>query len=146
MAVNNATICGNITRDMEVRTTNSGYAIGEFSVAVNERRKNQQGQWEDDPQFFDCKVLGDRATKLAPYLTKGTKATVSGKLKQDRWEDQQGNKRSKVYILVNDIEFMSRSNSQPTAQPAQQPQAQQAVQEQWQGAQVSAYADDDLPF
>lgn len=160
MAINSVTISGNITRDMEVHTNNNGYSFGEFSVAVNERRKNQQGEWEDKPHFFDCKMLGDRAPKIAPYLTKGTKVAVIGKLQQDRWEDKNGGgKRSKVYILVNDIEFMSRGYndtaraSQPTAQQNSMPmgqnmaqQAQQAVQQQWQGAVVSPYADADLPF
>lgn len=109
--VNNATISGNLCRDIEVRRTQSGFAIGEFSVAVNERVKNSQsGEYEDYANFIDCKLLGKRCESLERYLVKGTKATVQGRLHQERWESKEGKKMSKLILIVDDLEFMSRGD------------------------------------
>lgn len=108
--INTTTIAGNLTRDIELRSTASGFTIGFMTVAVNDRIKNKQtGEYEDKPYFFDAKLLGTRAEKLAQYLTKGTKVTVQGKLVQERWEDNAGNRRSRVCILVDDLDFTPRS-------------------------------------
>ena len=118
MAINYVTIAGNLARDLELKVTKTGYPIGNFTVAVNERRKNSQtDEWEDHPHFFDCVLLGARAEKLAPYMAKGLKVAVAGKLQQQRWETEEGQKRSKVEILVNDIELMARSDK-AQAKPA----------------------------
>ena len=133
--VNSVTISGNLTRDIELRATPSGYPVGGFSVAVNERRKQQDGSWEDYPNYFDCTLLGDRAQKLQQYLAKGTKVTVSGKLRQRRWNDKEtGKARSAVEIVVDGLEFMSRRDEgaqqapQAYAPQAYQPAPQQAPQ------------------
>jgi single-strand DNA-binding protein len=107
MSINKVTISGNLTRDMEVRSTASGLAIGGFGIAVNDRRKNQQtGEWEDYPNFIDCKLFGSRAEKLQPYLVKGAKVALAGKLSWSQWE-KDGQKRSKLEVVVDDIELMS---------------------------------------
>jgi single-strand DNA-binding protein len=85
-------------------------------VAVNDRRKNQQtGEWEDVPNFVDCVVFGTRAEKLAQYLSKGTKVAIEGKLRWSQWE-KDGAKRSKLEVIVDEIEFMSRGGSQQQRQ------------------------------
>lgn len=124
MAVNSVTLAGNLTRDPELRTTQSGSSVLSMGVAVNERRKNQQtGEWEDIPNFFDLTMFGNRAEKIAPYLTKGTKVTVQGRLHYSSWQAQDGSKRSKVDVIVDEIEFMSRGQQQA---PRQAPPMQQA--------------------
>ena len=102
-------ITGNLTRDSELRTTPSGMFVLGFGVAVNDRRKNNQtGQWEDRPVFVDCVMFGTRAEKIAPYLVKGTKVSVEGKLSYSSWEDRNtGQKRSKIEVVVDEFEFMS---------------------------------------
>lgn len=102
-------ITGNLTRDSELRTTPSGAFVLNLGVAVNERRKNNQtGQWEDRPVFVDCVMFGTRAEKIAPYLVKGTKVAVDGRLRYSSWEDKgSGQKRSKLDVTVDEIEFMS---------------------------------------
>lgn len=107
MSINHVTLAGNLTRDMELRSTASGYEVGSFGLAVNERRKNGE-EWEDVPNFFDCTMFGTRAAKLAQYLKKGTKACVSGKLRWSQWQAKDGSNRSKVEVVVDDVEFMSR--------------------------------------
>lgn len=94
-------------QDPELRSTASGLPVLGFSVAVNDRRKNQQtGEWEDHPNFVDCTLFGSRAEKLQPYLVKGTKVAIAGKLSWSQWE-KDGQKRSKIEVIVDDVELMS---------------------------------------
>ena len=107
MSINRVMISGNLTRDAEVRSTQSGMAILGFGVAVNDRRKNQQtGEWEDYPNFVDCTMFGTRAEKLQPYLAKGAKVAIEGKLRYSSWE-KDGQRRSKLEVVVDELEFMS---------------------------------------
>lgn len=108
MSINRVMISGNLTRDPELRSTAGGTSVLNFGVAVNDRRKNQQtGEWEDYANFINCVMFGKRADALAQYLTKGLKVAIEGKLSYSQWESQQGEKRSKVEVLVDEIEFMS---------------------------------------
>ena len=91
-----------------------------FGVAVNDRAKNQQtGEWEDRPNFVDCVMFGTRAEAVGRYLSKGAKVAIEGKLRWSQWQTQDGSKRSKLEVIVDEIEFMSRSEQQGGA-PAQQ--------------------------
>lgn len=111
MSINRAIISGNLTRDPELRSTASGLPVLGFGVAVNDRRKNQQtGEWEDYPNFIDCTMFGARAESLSKYLSKGTKVSIEGKLRWSQWE-REGQKRSKIEVIVDELEFMSSRNS-----------------------------------
>ena len=106
--INKVMLAGNLTRDAELRHTNSGFPILEMGIAVNERRKNSQtGDWEDRPNFFNMKMLGERGEKISQYLTKGKKVAVVGRLEYRSWESNSGEKRSAVEVVVEEIEFMS---------------------------------------
>jgi single-strand DNA-binding protein len=108
MSINRVVISGNLTRDPELRSTGSGMAILQMGIAVNDRRKNQQtGEWEDVPNFFDVVVFGQRGESLSRFLSKGSKVAIEGKLRWRSWETPEGDKRSKVEIIADDIEFMS---------------------------------------
>ena len=108
MSINRVAISGNLTRDAELRSTASGLAVLSFGVAVNDRRKNAQtGEWEDCPNFIDCIMFGSRAESLSDHLAKGAKVAVEGKLRWSQWE-RDGQKRSKIEVVVEEIEFMSR--------------------------------------
>ena len=121
MSINHAVISGNLTRDFELRATQSGNPIGTFSVAVNDRRRNPQtGEWEDVPNYIDCVIFGNRAQALAQYLTKGSKVAVEGKLRWSQWE-KDGQKRSKIEVVVDEVEFLSRGQGQNAPQGAPQP-------------------------
>lgn len=110
MSINRAIISGNLTRDPELRRTQSGMAILSIGVAVNDRRRNSQtGEWEDYANFIDCKVFGNRAEGLANILTKGMKVAIEGKLSWSQWE-RDGQKRSKIEVVVDELEFMSSRN------------------------------------
>ena len=134
MSINRVNISGNLTRDPEVRQTQGGTAIMSFGVAVNDRRKNPQtGQWEDVPNFIDCTLFGNRANSLAQYLTKGTKVAIEGKLRWSQWQDKSGGNRSKLEVIVDEIEFLSRQQGQQQGggyqqAPRRAPQAPQMPQ------------------
>lgn len=115
MSINRVNISGNLTRDPELRATTGGTQVLSFGMAVNDRRKNQQtGEWEDYPNFVDCTMFGSRAEKVSRYLTKGCKVAVEGKLRYSQWE-RDGQKRSKLEVIVEEIEFMSRQQAADTA-------------------------------
>ena len=111
MSINRVMISGNLTRDAELRTTPSGTSILSFGVAVNDRRRNANGEWEDYANFIDCTMFGRRAEALAQYLTKGVKVAIEGRLHYSSWEDRNsGQRRSKVDVTVDELEFMSSRN------------------------------------
>ena len=113
MSINRVVISGNLTRDPEIRRTQSGMAILNFGMAVNDRRRNNQtGEWEDYANFIDCVVFGTRGESLSNILTKGMKVAVEGKLRWSQWENREGQKRSKIEVIVDDLEFMSSRNGQ----------------------------------
>lgn len=138
MSINRVTLTGNLTRDPEVRRTQSGMAIMDFGIAVNERRKNNQtGEWEDYANFFDCTMFGSRAESAANYISKGSKVGIDGKLRYSNWE-REGKKRSKVCVIVNDIEFLSAKGGSNDQKKQEQPQEPIEVE-------ATVY-DDDIPF
>lgn len=108
MSINRVIVSGNLTRDPEVRTTASGNPVMGFGIAVNDRRKNSQtGEWEDYPNFIDCTMFGARAQSVSRFLSKGSKVAIEGKLRWSQWETNECQKRSKIEIIVDEIEFMS---------------------------------------
>ena len=116
MSINRVIISGNLTRDPELRKTAGGLPVLGFGMAVNDRRKNQAtGEWEDYPNFIDCTIFGSRAEGVAKYLAKGAKVAVEGKLRWSTWE-KDGAKRSKIEVIVDELEFMSKTEA-PTADP-----------------------------
>ena len=112
MSINRVNISGNLTRDPELRATASGTQVLSFGVAVNDRRRNPQtGDWEDYPNFVDCTMFGTRAEAVSRYLQKGSKVAIEGKLRYSSWE-RDGQRRSKLEVIVDEIEFMSRGQNQ----------------------------------
>lgn len=112
MSINRVNISGNLTRDPELRTTQGGSQVLGFGVAVNDRRRNPQtGEWEDYPNYVDCTVFGARAEPLSRFLSKGSKVAIEGKLRWSQWE-KDGQKRSKIEVIVDEVEFMSGRREQ----------------------------------
>ncbi len=155
MSINKVLISGNLTRDPELRSTASGTSVLSFGVAVNDRRRNQQtGEWEDYPNFIDCTMFGSRAESVSRFISKGSKVAIEGKLRWSQWE-RDGQRRSKIEVIVDEIEFMSSrnnaapANGAPTYQaPAYQQQAPAYQVPQAQAAPVvdASVYDEDIPF
>lgn len=110
MSINRVIISGNLTRDPELRRTQTGMAIMSLGVAVNDRRRNNQtGEWEDYANYIDCTMFGARAESLSNILTKGTKVAIEGKLRWSQWE-RDGQKRNKIEVIIDEVEIMSSRN------------------------------------
>jgi single-strand DNA-binding protein len=131
MSINRVNISGNLTRDPDLRSTSNGTQVLTLGVAVNDRRRNpSRGEWVDYPNYVECVVFGARADALSRYLTKGTKVAIEGKLRYSSWE-RDGQKRSKLEVIVDEIEFMSsRQGGQAQSQSQAQNQAQNQMQNQ----------------
>ena len=94
---------GNLTRDPELRVTGGGMAVGTFSLAINNRTKGNDEK--EDVSYIDCVAFGKQADFVKDYLSKGMPILLEGRLQQNRWE-QEGQKRSKVEVIVQTITFV----------------------------------------
>ena len=104
MADNTVTVIGNVTRDPELRFTPSGQAIATFGLAVNRRWQNRQTQdWEEQVSFFDIKCWAQMGENVGESVQKGTRVLVTGRLEQRSWETDNGDKRSKVEVVADEI-------------------------------------------
>lgn len=109
--INTATLIGHLTRDAELKYTPGGMAIGNISIAINRRVKKGQ-DWVDESNFFDVVIFGKQAESLQAYLTKGKQIGVTGFLKQERWQDQNGHNQSRIKIVANDIQLLGGRDGQ----------------------------------
>lgn len=106
-SINRVIISGNLTRDPELRELASGTSVASLGVAVNERRK-VDGEWTDVAHYFDVTVWAGQGEACARFLTTGSPVIVDGRLTQDRWENDEGQNRSAVKIVANEVIFLPR--------------------------------------
>jgi single-strand DNA-binding protein len=109
--LNKVMLIGRLTRDPEIRTFNNGGKVAAFGFAVNNKKKDPSGQWVDDPVFVDVDAYNrDNGRKLADlveqYLKKGHQTYLEGSLKLDQWTDKEGQKRSKLKLVLHDMQFL----------------------------------------
>lgn len=104
-SVNQVILLGNLTRDPEIRQTPSGQSVCSFSLALNRAYKDQAGEWQEATDFIDVVAWGPLGERVSQYLSKGRRCLVQGRLQSRSWE-QDGNKRSKVEVLANDVTFL----------------------------------------
>ncbi|HSW80503.1 MAG TPA: single-stranded DNA-binding protein [Candidatus Saccharimonadales bacterium] len=102
---NKVILMGNLTRDPETRQTPNGQSVTNFSLAVNRTWKGQDGNTQEAVSYIDCVAWGRTGEIIAQYMQKGRPLLVSGRLDQRSWE-QDGNKRSKVEVIVEDFNFV----------------------------------------
>lgn len=104
-SLNQVTLMGNLTRDPELRQTPTGQNVTSFSLALNRSYKDGSGEWQEATDYIDIVCWGPLAERVAQYLSKGRRCLVQGRLQSRSWE-QDGNKRSKVEVLANDVTFL----------------------------------------
>ena len=102
MATNSVTLIGNLTRDPELRYTTGGRGIASFGLAVN-RRYQVNGEWQEQTSFFNVTCWAELGENVAASLTKGSRAIVTGRLEQRSWETQEGEKRSVVEVVADEL-------------------------------------------
>lgn len=103
--INTVVLVGRLVRDAELRVTGTGLAICKFALAINRRRK-QGDAWVDEANFFDVVLMGRQGEAIQQYMTKGKQVGIQGELRQNRWQDDQGNNRSKVEIFCTNVQLL----------------------------------------
>lgn len=109
--MNDVTLIGNLTREIEVRYTQTKKAVGQFTVAVN-NGKNKDGK-ELDADFINCVIWETQAENMQKYTKKGSKVAVKGSIKNDNYEDEQGNKKYRTYVLCSRVIFLDKKSEKP---------------------------------
>ena len=103
---NRVILLGNLTRDPELRYIPSGMAVTDVGLAVNDKRKNANGEWIEEVTFVDVTVWGRTAEVMSEYLSKGSPVFIEGRLKLDSWEDKDGQKRSKLKVICERMQMV----------------------------------------
>lgn len=111
MSLNKVILMGNLVRDPEIKQLSSGTAVVSFSLAVSEKYKKANGEMADETSFLDVEMFGKRAELVHKFFTKGKPIIIEGKIKQRRWEDKDGSKKSKVSIMADTFEFLPVAKS-----------------------------------
>jgi len=156
---NKVLLMGNLTRDPELRYTPSGTPVASFGLAVNRRFKRQDGEQSEETCFVDITAFGRQAEVVSEYLAKGRPVFVEGRLHQESWETQDGQKRTKLSVTLEKFEFLggrgqdgggsgggqdSRSSQRPARRP--QPAQQEGPAGPPADSGSDDFADDDIPF
>ena len=121
MSLNKAMIIGNLGRDPEMRYTPSGQAVTQFTVAVNRNYKDQNGEWQEETEWFRVVVWGQQAERSAEYLRKGSKVFVEGRMQTRQWEGQDGQKRYTTDLIADRVQNLERRNRDDAGDPGFQP-------------------------
>jgi single-strand DNA-binding protein len=103
--INRVVLTGNLTKDPELKTLDSGFAICSLRIANNTRKKEGEN-WVDKPNFFDVTIFGRAGENAAKYLSKGRPVAIDGRLEWREWEDKDGNKRQSNEIVADSVQFL----------------------------------------
>jgi single-strand DNA-binding protein len=140
--INRVVLVGNLTRDPELRHTPGGTPVCSLRVAVNDRKRDESGNWVDAPNYFSVSVFGNQAENCAQYLSKGRPVGIDGKLRWREWQAQDGSKREAVEVVADSVQFLGgRGDGEPGGGGNQFVPA--GAQE---SADFPAATDDDIPF
>ena len=136
MSDNTITLTGNVTRDPELRYTTGGKAVASFGLAVN-RRYQSNGEWQEHTSFFEVVAWGTLGENASGSLAKGNRVVVSGRMDQRNWETEDGEKRSKLEVVADEIgaslrwakvqiDKVTRTESEPASPADTDPQGEEA--------------------
>lgn len=122
--INSVVLIGRLTRDIELRYSASGFAIGKTGIAVNQNKKDAAGNWTTIGHFFDVTILGKTAENVSKYVKKGSQIGINGHLELQQWE-KDGNKYSKVVIVADKVQFCGAKPEQnaPSSNKSLTPQS-----------------------
>lgn len=147
MSFNKITIIGNLGRDPELRYTPQGTAVCDFSVAVNDRKRDKAGEWQDVTTWFKITFWGKQAENASKYLTKGRQAYIEGRLQVEEWTDRDGNNRYTLAVQGSDIQFLGEGRGDTADHTTSESNYSSAASsnEDFSGP-ASTATDDDIPF
>ncbi|MEW6776716.1 MAG: single-stranded DNA-binding protein [Bdellovibrionota bacterium] len=112
-SLNKVMLIGHLGKDPEIRYTGSGTAVANFSIATNDRRKNQQGEWEDHTEWHDIVAFGKLADICGQYLAKGRQVFIEGRLQTRKWQDKQGQNRKTTEIIAANMTMLGGRGDAP---------------------------------
>ena len=137
---NKVILMGNLTRDPELRVTNTGLSICKLSLAVNRTYTTKEGDSKDETTYVDIDAFGRQAETLSKYLQKGRPIMVEGRLKLDQWETNEGQKRSKLGVILENFQFIGGRDSASSTSATNANSEPEAPQSN------GGFEDDDVPF
>jgi len=114
--MNRVFLMGNLTREPRLKQTNAGNSVAELGVAINDNYKNRDGELVESACFVDIDVWGRQAESCAEYLDKGSPVMIDGKLKFDSWENDEGQRRSKIRVHAFRVQFLGRPRKKAEAE------------------------------
>jgi single-strand DNA-binding protein len=139
--MNRVFLMGNLTRDPELRKTPSGIAVSDLGLAVNEKYRNKSGEMVESVCFADIVVWGRQAETCGQFLAKGAPIIVEGRLQLDQWKTNAGEKRSRLRVRADRVQFLGKSRQGSTPDvPADQTESEAVV------ANDGGHSRDRLPF
>jgi len=152
-SLNQVTLMGNLTRDPELRQTPNGSSVCSFSLALNRSYRDANGEWQEATDYVDIVAWGPLGERVSQYLNKGRRCLVQGRLQSRSWE-QEGQKRSKVEVLANDVTFLdgrSDNNGEDSANEETPPTTSKKSKKNNQDVVIEDVSDepinlDDIPF
>ena len=130
---NRVIIGGNLVRDPEIRFLPSGLSVTNFTVAVNFSYRRKEEELKEEVSYFDVVVFGKQGESCAEYLGKGSPVLVEGRLRQRRWETDDGQKRSKIEIVAQQVQFLGTPRGEGKSASRDEPV-------------VEGLEDEDIPF
>lgn len=116
--LNNVTIAGHLTRDPQVKSIANDRTVANFGLAVNRRYKSPEGEFKEDSTFVEVEAWGRTAELVGQYLVKGSPCYLEGRLKMDSWQDKDGNHRSRLKVVAENVQFISNKPKTAGAEPA----------------------------
>lgn len=137
---NKVILVGNLTRKPELRTVSTGSKVTDIGMAINDRRKDQSGQWVEDTTYVDVTLWGAQAEVAEKYLDKGSSVLIEGRLKLDQWETD-GQKRSKLKVVGERMQMLGGRNDRSNNDSDNYSRS-----EDYSGSVSSSHDDDDIPF
>jgi single-strand DNA-binding protein len=147
---NQVILMGNLTRDPELRSTNTGQSVCNFSLALNRSYKDASGNWQDATDYIDVIAWGPLGERVQQYVTKGRPVLVTGRLQNRTWE-QEGQKRNKVEVVANDVTFLGGRGEGGNEGGQDAPQASSAAPQKKQDVVIEDISDEpidlsEIPF
>lgn len=148
---NKVILMGNMVRDPKLSYLPSQTAVCEFTIATSRKWRAADGSSGEETCFTDCQIYGKRAEVISKYFKKGQPIFVEGRLKLDQWTAQEGSKKSRLRVFVENFEFVggnqqSTSNNNPNQQPARNAESQASQTQMFPTGGGCGMPDDDIPF
>lgn len=146
--LNRVTLIGRLVKDPELKYLQSGTAIANFTIASNRIYNTGNGERKEEVSYFDCLAWGKQGEVIVEYCKKGKRVAVEGRLQQNRWEDPDGKKRSKVEIVTENVQFLDSKGEQPSINESshETPQDIPRPVSQSDRSNDNPFSDDEIPF